>query len=78
MSKSTDVWTVDLDTNKATHTSGLVVIFYREQGAWSGKLAAEYIIDRADPHPERTAARLMREAGDAFAAQLAAAKESAR
>lgn len=72
-------WIVDLATCTAIHESGLIVRFVESQdspGAWDGTPinAQEWLTSIKNTMPrhdlERHAARLMREAGDAYRYQL--------
>jgi hypothetical protein len=59
-------WSVDIERRTASSESGIVVKFVRAaEGAWNGRIVAG--IERVPPE---SAARLMREAGDAFAEAL--------
>lgn len=72
-------WTVDLSAGTATHDSGLIVRFVVSNdtaGAWDGSAvnAEEWFASIKDSMPprdlEKHAARLLREAGDAYLYQL--------
>lgn len=71
----TKAWTIDLNTCEARHESGLVVVFEEDDEGWFGtpKPGTEAALLRqgADAAAQM-AARLMREAGDAYQKALKA------
>lgn len=58
-------WTVDLDRCEARHTSGLVVRFRQSDDGWDGEA-----VEGLDKIRMEDAARLVREAGEAYLAEL--------
>lgn len=72
-------WSIDLAAKTATHSSGLTLHFFPapdSPGAWDGKPAGG--IPAAFGADQGTLARLMREAGDAFAAAMRKAPKNRR
>ena len=71
----TKAWTIDLNTCEARHESGLVVAFEEDDDGWLGTVkpgTEAGLLKHGAAAAAQMAARLMREAGDAYQKALKA------